>query len=126
MTASTWLAFALGAGVGAPTRFLIDTAVQNRTGSPQPRGILVVNAIGSLLLGVIAGLTLADRLPVSAETVIGTGFCGALTTFSTFAFDTVRLLEAGAVEDALKNVALNASIAIGLAAVGYASVLNVT
>jgi CrcB protein len=126
MTVSTWLAFALGAGLGAPLRFLIDAAVENRNNSSRPRGTLVVNAAGSLLLGVITGLTLRDHIFGDAEIIIGTGFCAALTTFSTFAVETVRLIEEGAIEDALKNVALHASIAIGAAALGYAVVLNLT
>ncbi len=125
MTAGTWLAFALGAGLGAPMRFLIDAAVENRHQHPRPHGTLVVNALGSLILGVVTGLTLRGQISGDVDTVIGTGFCGALTTFSTFAVETVRLLEEGAVEEAVKNVALHASIAIGFAALGYAIVLNV-
>jgi CrcB protein len=124
MTVSTWLAFALGAGLGAPLRFLIDAFVENRNGSVRPRGTLVVNAAGSLLLGVVTALTLRDHISGDAEIIIGIGFCGALTTFSTFAVETVRLIEEGAVEEALRNVALHASVALGLAAAGYAVVLN--
>ena len=124
MTAATWLLFALGAGVGAPLRFLIDAAVESRGTHPRPHGTLVVNAAGSLLLGVITGLTLRGHISTDAGTVIGVGFCGALTTFSTFAVETVRLLENGEVDHALENVALHATITTGLAAVGYAIVLN--
>ncbi len=125
MTVGTWLAFAVGAGVGAPLRFLIDEAVKERKGGESPSGTLVVNAIGSLLLGIITALVIRDRIPDDVETVVGIGFTGALTTFSTFALHTVRLLEAGDVDAAFKNVATQTSTAIGLAAVGYATVLNV-
>lgn len=107
-------------------RFVIDTAAQRRANDATERGTLVVNAIGSLLLGVITGLALGGHLPESVETIVGVGFCGALTTFSTFAFETVRLLEEGAVEDAVRNIALNTTVAFGLAAVGYAIVLSAT
>lgn len=126
MTVTTWLAFALGAGLGAPIRFLVDAAVENRHDNVRPRGTLLVNAVGSLVLGVITGLTLRGHISSDVATIVGTGFCGALTTFSTFAVETVRLLEEGLVGDAFKNVALHASIASGLAALGYAIVLNTT
>lgn len=126
MTAMTWLAFALGAGLGAPLRFLVDAAVESRHSGGRPRGTLLVNAAGSLLLGVITALALRGQVSDDVATIVGTGFCGALTTFSTFAVETVRLLEEGAFEDATKHIALNASIAIGLAAVGYVVVLNAT
>ncbi len=124
MSVSTWLAFALGAGLGAPLRFLIDAAIERRHESVRPRGTLVVNGAGSLLVGVVTALTLRDHISSDAGIIVGVGFCGALTTFSTFAVETVRLIEEGAVEEALRNVALHASVAIGLAAAGYAVVLN--
>jgi CrcB protein len=126
MRAATWLAFAFGAGLGAPIRFLVDAAVERGSTHRRPHGTLVVNGAGSLLLGVITGLTLRGHVSADVETIVGVGFCGALTTFSTFAVETIRLLEHGDVEHALKNTALHAAIAIGLAAVGYAIVLNVT
>ncbi len=126
MNVATWLAFALGAGIGAPLRFLVDGAVEYGNGIVRHRGTLAVNAAGSLLLGVITALTLRDQVPTDVDTIIGVGFCGALTTFSTFAVETVRLIEAGEIEHAVKNVALNTVVAIGLAAVGYAVVLAAT
>lgn len=73
----------LGAGIGAPTRYVIDRLVTERSGSHRiPLGLLTVNILGSALLGVVLGLhnsTLAMA--------IGSGFCGALTTFSGFAWE---------------------------------------
>ena len=123
MTGVTWLAFALGAGLGAPLRFTIAGAVEYGDGSIRHRGTLAVNSLGSLLLGVITALTMSGRVPSEIGTIVGSGFCGALTTFSTFAVETVRLLEVGEIEHALKTIALNTSIAIGLATIGYAVVL---
>lgn len=125
MTIGTWLAFAVGAGFGAPLRFVIDAAVQERNDGTRPNGTLVVNGIGSLILGIVTALASNGTVSGDAATVIGTGFCGALTTFSTFAVETVRLIEAGAVEHALRHVALHASVAIGLAAIGFAMVSSV-
>ena len=124
MSPATWLAFIIGAGLGAPARYLVDTAVQARTSGEQPRGTLVVNAAGSLILGIVVGLTANRDLPAALEVIIGTGFCGALTTFSTFAFKTVRLLEQGAVSDAIKNVALSTGVTFALAAIGFAAATN--
>ena len=75
----TWWAVALGAAVGAPCRYLLDRAV----GRP-PYGTVLVNLLGSLLAGVLAGAAL-DAGP--AESLLGTGFLGAFTTASTLAAD---------------------------------------
>jgi CrcB protein len=126
MNIATWLAFSIGAGVGAPSRYLLDTTVQTHTNSTQPRGTLTVNAIGSLILGTLTGLIAHQHLSDTAGTIIGTGFCGALTTYSTFAFETVRLLEEGATIDAAKNILLNTTIAVTLAALGYGAALHLS
>lgn len=74
---------------------------------------------GSLLLGLITGLALHHGLSRAARIVLGTGFCGAYTTFSTFTFETVRLVEEGALAEAFRNtagtlVACGAAAALGL------------
>lgn len=74
----TALLVALGAAVGAPLRWLVGRLV------PGPRGTLVVNVLGSALLGASLGLG------PSSYALVGTGFCGALTTFSTFAVEAVE------------------------------------
>ncbi|MFC6084590.1 fluoride efflux transporter FluC [Sphaerisporangium aureirubrum] len=99
-----------GAAVGAPLRYLTDRAVQSRTGSAFPFGTLVVNIAGSAILGFLAALPAGDGVMAAA----GTGFCGALTTYSTFGYETLRLAETGARLLAVLNVA--ASVAAGLAA----------
>lgn len=103
-----------GAVVGAPARYLTDLAVQSLHDTVFPWGTFVVNAVGSLVLGVIAG-SVAAGAPEWLFTLLGTGFCGALTTFSTFGFETVRLVEEGSLLEATLNVL--ASVAVGLVAV---------
>ncbi|MEU9510499.1 fluoride efflux transporter CrcB [Micromonospora sp. NPDC048170] len=108
----TVLLIALGAAVGAPLRYLTDRAVQARLGSAFPWGTLTVNVVGSLLLGLLVGLPVGPA--VSA--LLGTGLCGALTTYSTFGYETLRLARRGRRFLALANAL--ASVAAGLAAAG--------
>jgi CrcB protein len=103
-----------GAAVGAPLRYLTDLLVQSRHDSVFPWGTLTVNAAGSLALGVTAGVLSADPGPAWVLALVGTGLCGALTTFSTFAFETVRLTEEGSVLEASLNML--ATIAVTLVA----------
>lgn len=102
-----------GGAVGAPLRYLTDLVVQSRHDSVVPWGTLVVNVAGSLVLGVTAGAVAAADGPAWVPTLVGTGFCGALTTYSTFAFETVRLLKKGLPWAALVNVGV--SFVVGLA-----------
>jgi CrcB protein len=114
MTNLAWLAFLCAAAVGAPARYLIDGLVQDHTDGAFPWGTFVVNVSGSLVLGTISGFGLYHAVGATARTVLGTGGMGAYTTFSTFTFETVRLAEEGAINEALRNVA--ASFIVGLAA----------
>jgi CrcB protein len=114
VTDATWIAFLLAAAVGAPARYLIDGWVQDRTGGAFPWGTFTVNVTGCLLLGLLTGAGLYHGLGANARTALGTGGCGAYTTFSTFTFETIRLAEEGAIDGAFRNAA--ASLLVGLAA----------
>jgi CrcB protein len=109
-----WIAFLAAAGVGAPARYLVDGWVQERTGGAFPWGTFAVNATGCLLLGLLTGLGLYHDVDATTRTVLGTGGLGAYTTFSTLTFETVRLAEDGALDEALRNAI--ASLLVGLAA----------
>jgi CrcB protein len=111
----TLLLVVVGAFVGAPLRYLTDLFVQSRHRSVMPWGTFTVNVIGSLVLGAVMGASSAAGWPSWVTAVIGTGFCGALTTFSTFGFENVRLIEDGSVLEALTNVVT--SLLAGLVAV---------
>ncbi|MFH5230386.1 fluoride efflux transporter FluC [Antrihabitans spumae] len=100
----------VGAMVGAPVRYLIDKEVQARRDTLFPWGTLTVNLIGSAILGGLVGAGVTS----SVMALAGIGFCGALTTYSTFGYETVRLIEARAYRLALANVTV--SLAAGLAA----------
>ena len=114
MTALAWTAFLVAAGIGAPARYLLDGWVQDRTGGAFPWGTFAVNVTGCLVLGLLTGLGLYHGLDATTRTVLGTGAMGAYTTFSTFTFETVRLAEGGAIDEAVRNVA--AGFLVGLAA----------
>ncbi|GAB3441878.1 fluoride efflux transporter CrcB [Actinophytocola sediminis] len=103
----------LGGMVGAPLRYLVDRWVQSRHDSRLPLGTLTVNIVGCLVLGALTGAAVAD--PVLA--LVGTGLCGALTTYSTFGYETVRLAETGAYGHACANVALSVGAGLGAALV---------
>jgi CrcB protein len=91
MTPLLFLAVAVAGGAGASLRLVIDGLVQSRLRSTLPLGTLLINVVGSLLLGLITGLTLALWLPVAWQLVLGGGLMGGFTTFSTASYETVRL-----------------------------------
>lgn len=107
---------ATGGAVGALGRFLVDRALAVRD-QVLPWGTVAVNITGSALFGVLAGLGTA--LPGPVWYLVGLGFCGALTTWSTFAYETLRLLESGARGYALLNVGMTLAIGLSAASLGW-------
>jgi fluoride exporter len=112
----TLLLVLLGGAVGATARYLTDLAVQARFDPVLPWGTFTVNVAGSALLGLLAGLGTA--LPGWAGALAGIGFCGALTTYSTFGLETVQLARSGALRYALLNVLLTLAAGLGAAVLG--------
>jgi fluoride exporter len=92
-------------GTGAVARYVIDAAVQRRVRRPTPFGTITVNVVGSFVLGVITGVVVHHHLSADIERIVGVGFCGGLTTFSTASFETVRLFR-----ERLPTAALNAAV----------------
>lgn len=115
----TVLYIALGAAVGAPLRYLTDVVIQRRHDSVFPWGTLAVNVVGSFLFGVIAALARDGELSAAAVPGLGVGFCGALTTYSTFAYETLRLIDGGARLFALANVGISVAAGLGAASAGW-------
>ncbi|MCQ9368449.1 fluoride efflux transporter CrcB [Brevibacterium sp. 91QC2O2] len=93
MSPLIFVALALAGGAGASARFLVDGLVKAHTHGTLPWGTITINLSGSLVLGLLTGLTLAHVLPPEFQQVLGTGFLGGYTTFSTASFETVRLLQ---------------------------------
>jgi fluoride exporter len=107
----------VGAMIGAPLRYLTDRAVQNRHDTLFPWGTFSVNVLGCLILGGLTGAGLA--LPTGALAFLGTGFCGALTTYSTFSYETLRLIEGKVYFYAAMNVIISVITGLGAALLGY-------
>jgi CrcB protein len=114
----TVLLVAIGAAVGAPLRYYTDRTIQNRHDSVFPWGTLTVNVAGSLLLGFLLGGAAAGGVSPAVVTALGTGFCGALTTYSTFGYETVRLAEGGSVLYGFANVLVSLAAGLGAAWLG--------
>jgi CrcB protein len=83
----------LAGGVGAMTRYVVDSVVRTRWPIAFPVGTMAINVSGSLILGVLAGLVMAHGTSTDLQTIAGTGFCGGYTTFSAASVETVRLGE---------------------------------
>ncbi|MHC3472774.1 fluoride efflux transporter CrcB [Streptomyces sp. 7R007] len=113
-----WLLVVAGAMVGAPLRYLTDRAVQSRHDSVFPWGTFAVNVTGSLILGLLTGAVAAGAAGSSLQLLLGTGLCGALTTYSTFSYETLRLTETGAGLYAAANVVGSVMAGLGAAFAG--------
>jgi CrcB protein len=105
----------VGAAVGAPLRYLTDRLVQSRHDTLFPWGTFTVNLVGCLVLGALAGAS----LPHPVLSLVGTGFCGALTTYSTFSYETLRLAEQKAYFHAAMNVVVSVVAGLGAAFLAF-------
>jgi CrcB protein len=112
----TLLLVAVGGAVGAPLRYLTDRAITTRLNPVFPWGTLMVNIAASLLLGILTGA--ATALPPQWYAGLGAGLAGALSTYSTFGYETVRLIQDRAHRHAVASVAGNLAGTLGAAAIG--------
>lgn len=115
-TLTRYLAVAVGGALGAMLRFYLGGSVLARTAAPFPTATFVINVTGSFIIGFF--LTLAtERIPLSPHLrlAVAVGFVGAYTTFSTFEYETARLVEQGDFLRATLNVVL--SFVVGFVAV---------
>lgn len=112
----SWVGVAALGAVGALARFHLDALVQRRTAGAFPAGTLTVNLVGSFLLGLLTGLSVASGTML----VLGTGLLGSFTTFSTWMLETERLAEEGESRVALANLALSLAAGLAAAAAGWA------
>lgn len=110
---------AAGAAVGAPLRYLIDRTIQARDKTTFPWGTLAANVSACLALGLATGTATATSLP-QVQALIGTGLAGALSTLSTFSYQTLRLAEEGLRIFALVYVLVTVAAGLAAAAAGVA------
>ncbi|WP_037914868.1 fluoride efflux transporter CrcB [Actinacidiphila yeochonensis] len=115
-----WLLVIAGAVVGAPLRYLTDRAVQSRHDTAFPWGTFLVNVSGCTLLGFLSGATTAGAISSHLVLLLGTGLCGAFTTYSTFSYETLRLAESGARLQAAVNAVGIVAAGLGAAFTGAA------
>lgn len=112
-----WLVF-VGGGAGSVLRYLAGQLMPTMlANSPFPTAILLVNVLASAMLGVVVGWAVSRTVGEDARLLLGVGFCGGLSTFSSFSYDTVALLQNGRTGAALLNIGLNVVLCL-LASVG--------
>jgi CrcB protein len=111
-----WVGLAAVGGLGAVARFELDGLVQRRIAGAFPFGTLAVNLSGSFVLGLLTGAGVGG----TALFVVGTGFIGAFTTFSTWMLETERLGEDGDGRVAVMNVAVSFAAGLAAALIGWA------
>ena len=109
----------LGGAVGAPARYLFDRWVQARHRLRFPLGTLLVNLIGCLVLGIVAGGVAHHQWSTDSQALLGTGFCGGLTTFSAFSVEGVELWQGKLAGRAAGYVIASCGLGVGLAAVPH-------
>jgi CrcB protein len=114
-----WLV-ALAGAFGALARYGVHELVQSRTASRFPYGTVVVNLTGAFALGFLVGLVTYQGLDPDVRTVVGTGFIGAYTTFSSFSYDTVGLVETGESRAAVVNAVGSVLAGLAVATAGFA------
>ncbi len=117
------IAVSLAAALGAVCRYLLDQVVQHQHDQTFPWGTFVINVSGSLLLGLVTGLSIHHGLPKVPTTVIGVGFAAGYTTWSTYVWESLALAETGALVEAGANLIGSLIVGFGAAAAGFALAL---
>jgi CrcB protein len=112
------LAVAVGGALGSVARALLNGAVERRFGETFPLGILTVNVLGCLLIGVAAALFAFGETASAWRHFIAVGVLGGFTTFSTFSLQTLTLIENGEVTSAFSYIALSLVLCLGATALG--------
>jgi fluoride exporter len=113
---------AIGSAVGGVARYLLGGLIQRLSSGTFPSGTLVINVTGSFLLGLIYRYA-SDSAAITPEVraMLTIGFCGGYTTFSTFTFETARLLEEGEFGRALMYIGLSVGVSLGAMVLGLAA-----
>ena len=120
MTIWVVLGIAVAGGLGAVGRYLVETLIGQPGRRPYPLGTLVINLSGAALLGLLAGATLAGRLPTEALLIGGSGLLGGYTTFSSASQESVELLRERRVVAGIGHSVGMAVAAVAAAGIGLA------
>lgn len=116
----TTLWIAVAGSAGAMARFVLDGVIKHRRSSPFPWATFVINVTGSLILGFVTGLMLFHGATRDLGLILGVGFCGGYTTFSTAGFETVRLIQNRHYTAATTNAVGSLLITVAAGGVGLA------
>jgi CrcB protein len=121
------LYIALGSAAGGVSRYLLGGVIQRWSGGSFPLGTMVINVTGSFLLGLIYRYA-TDSAGISPEvrTLLTIGFCGGYTTFSTFSYETVRLIEDGELTRGLAYAGLSVVLSIAATMLGIVAGQGIT
>ena len=101
------LLVAIGGAIGATCRFLLGGFIQQKFASAMPWGTLIVNVVGCFLIGLLMRAFDGNAISESVKLLVITGFLGALTTFSTFGYDTLLCFRGNGLPLALANIGSN-------------------
>ena len=113
---------AIGSAIGGAARLVLGALVQQRSGASFPVGTLVVNVTGCFLVGVFARYMLAtEAFSPNVRAMLTTGFCGGFTTFSTFSYETLLLMESGQVGRGVSYVAASVGLSLAATALGFSA-----
>jgi CrcB protein len=110
---------ALGGSLGALSRYYLSKMITNYSGGTFPMGTLIVNLIGSLLIGFFYGLLEKTIAPLEFKAFITIGFLGAFTTFSTYALESINLLREGEIKLGLSNIVANNIVCLIFVVFGF-------
>ena len=118
MTLPLFLLVVVAGGLGAGVRFVVDGLIRSRVRTTLPWATTIINVSGSFALGLVIGATVSNFLPPELAVVLGTGFLGGYTTFSTASFETVHLIRHRRVAAALVSGVLMLLLSVAAAALG--------
>ncbi len=118
MTPVSFVLFALAGGLGAGARFVLDGVIRTRLRTPFPWATMIINVSGSLVLGLLVGLAFEQGSAGGFGVLLGTGFLGGYTTFSTASYETVQLLRQRRYRAAFTSGVLMLVLCVAAAALG--------
>lgn len=117
----TYLVIALGGAIGSVLRAWLAVTVARVTGPQFPWGTILINILGSGLIGLVGSLTAHDTRYALMRAFIMVGVCGGFTTFSSFSLQTLELIQAGRPFQAAGNIALSVTACLIAVTLGFAA-----